>query len=183
MPEGRRLCSNIFSWHRYTHDNVIRWKLFPRYWPFVWVNNRDTGVMTSLYIHMFLKHHIINCLNIRYPRWGLAFPSAKMRRIIYVLAYLDKTRQIFNIPIVWFSWLGDLGTFRTPQISIKRIHLSIVTMVTIMTNSDTFLIKYMQRNKMLALWQYQTALWNLDLVLCLHNKYTRGWFRFDLNKL
>ena len=47
---------STFSMH-YPHDNVIKWKHFPRYWPFAngWVNNRDAGdlkpiaiIMTSL---------------------------------------------------------------------------------------------------------------------------------------
>ena len=51
-----RLC--IMSWPRLLHDDVMKWKHFPRYWPFVggihrspvdlrlnngWVNDRDSG--------------------------------------------------------------------------------------------------------------------------------------------
>ena len=43
-----RIC--LFFWIetvqvQLNHDDVIKWKRFPRCWPFVWVNNRDPGYL------------------------------------------------------------------------------------------------------------------------------------------
>ena len=34
-PNGRRYCTNLYFVTRFIHDDVIKWKHFPRYWPFV----------------------------------------------------------------------------------------------------------------------------------------------------
>ena len=31
----------LLHWHRGNHDDVIKWKHFPRYWPFVWGIHRS----------------------------------------------------------------------------------------------------------------------------------------------
>ena len=83
---ARRVCKTIFAFmHNLFHDDVIKWKHFPRYWPFVRGNQRSP--MNSPHKGHWrgaLMFSLICALNKRVSKhswgWWIETPSRSLRR-------------------------------------------------------------------------------------------------------
>ena len=90
------------GWSRIRHDDVIKWKHFPRHWPFVRGIHRSP-VKTP-------RH---------WPLWG-EFPGDRMILVLMILT-IQCGRMILNIKTPYFSKMLEPNKFIKPLVTIEII--------------------------------------------------------------
>ena len=102
--------------HSWSHDDVIKWKHFPRYWPFVRgihrspVNSPHRGQWRGAWV---LYLHLDRRLSKQSRRWWFETPSRPLwrPRSVRVMRISVDVSECFTIRLIYFAQLWHINAF------------------------------------------------------------------------